>query len=180
MTLRRSHNMSAFYVAGGGGAAQHPLQRRTLARLPTMGIARIASPLNLSVRRIDVSLPFRLMKRWKLINVLDPCLAWQGITQKENNMSAASDLIERMERETGRRINFNDFDNAAMAGLFGAVARMMGKSSHDKRDDIVAGLLIVHQMTPEYRNEQESREMIASLLSSGLSPDDIRAMGGGV
>ena len=27
-TLRRSHNMSAFYVAGGGGAAQHQLQRR--------------------------------------------------------------------------------------------------------------------------------------------------------
>jgi len=95
-------------------------------------------------------------------------------------MSAASDLIERMERETGQRINSNDFDNAAMAGLFGAVARMKGKSSHDERDDVVAGLLIVHQMTPEYRNEQESRQMIASLLSSGLSPDDIRAMWGGV
>ena len=95
-------------------------------------------------------------------------------------MSAASDLIERMERETGQRIDSDDPNNMAMAGLFGAVARMMGKSNHDERDDVVAGLLIVHQMTPEYRNEQESRQMIASLLSSGLSPDDIRAMWGGV
>jgi len=44
----------------------------------------------------------------------------------------------------------------------------------------VAGLLVMHQMTPEYRNEQESKQMIASLLSSGLSPDDIRNMLGGV
>ena len=95
-------------------------------------------------------------------------------------MSAASDLIERMERETGQRIDSDDPSNMAMAGLFGAVARMMGKSSHDERDDVVAGLLVMHQMTPEYRNEQESRQMIASLLSSGLSPDDIRNMWGGV
>lgn len=68
-------------------------------------------------------------------------------------MSAASDLIERMELETVS-IDSDDPNNMAMAGLFGAVARMMGKSSHDKRDDVVAGLLIVHQMTPEYRAER--------------------------
>ena len=43
--------MSAFYVAGGGVMAQHPLQQRTLARLLAMGIAKIASPLNTTVRR---------------------------------------------------------------------------------------------------------------------------------
>lgn len=91
-------------------------------------------------------------------------------------MSAASDLIERMERETGQRVDADDPNNMAMAGLFGALTRMMGYSSHDERDDVVAGLLIVHQMTPEYRNEQESRKLIASLLAGGLSPDDIRAM----
>ena len=95
-------------------------------------------------------------------------------------MSAASDLIERMERETGQRIDSDDPNNMAMAGLFGAVARMMGKSSHDERDDVFAGLLVIHQMTPEYRNEQASRKMIASLLAGGLSPDDIRSMWCGV
>ena len=54
-------------------------------------------------------------------------------------MSEASDLIERMERETGQRIDSNDGDNMAMAGLFGALARAMGKSSHDARDDFAAG-----------------------------------------
>ena len=89
-------------------------------------------------------------------------------------MSAGSDLIERMERETGQRIDADDPNNMAMAGMLGAIARMMGESSHDEYDDVVVGLLIRHQMTPEYRNEQESRQMIASLLSSGMSPDDIR------
>jgi hypothetical protein len=91
-------------------------------------------------------------------------------------MSTASDLIERMEHETGQRIDADDPNNMAMAGLFGALSRMMGKLSHDERDDVAAGLLIVHQTTPEYRNEQESRQMIASLLSSGISPDTIRDM----
>lgn len=41
-------------------------------------------------------------------------------------MSEANDLIERMERETGQRIDSNDFGNTAVAGLFGALARAMG------------------------------------------------------
>lgn len=90
-------------------------------------------------------------------------------------MSAASDLIERMERETGQRVDADDPNNMAMAGLFGALTRMMGYSSHDERDDVVAGLLIVHQMTPEYRNEQESRKLIAAFLQCGSNPHPHRA-----
>ena len=86
-------------------------------------------------------------------------------------MSAASDLIERMERETGQRIDDNDGDNSAMAGLLGAMSRLMGKSpkSYRERDDLVAGLLIRHQMTPEYQKEQEAKEIMAQMLLGGMS-----------
>ena len=86
----------------------------------------------------------------------------------------ANKLIERLEQETGQRID--DPDSASFAGLFGAVARLMGKSQHEERDDVVAGLLILHQLTPEYKNEQESRKLIASMLAGGMSPDAIRQM----
>lgn len=88
-------------------------------------------------------------------------------------MSAASDLIERMEQETGSRIDSNNGDNLAIAGLLGALARIMGKSSHDERDDVAAGVVIRHQMTPEYKLEQESERMMAAMLAVGMSPDDI-------
>ena len=93
-------------------------------------------------------------------------------------MSEASDLIERLERETGRRIDANDGDNLAMAGLFGAISRVMGKSpaTYTERDDVAAGLLIRHQMTPEYKREQESKAMLANLLRAGLSPDDLGSL----
>ncbi len=93
-------------------------------------------------------------------------------------MSEASDLIERLERETGQRIDSNGGDNNAMAGLLGAMSRLMGQSpaSYKERDDVVAGLLIKHQMSPEYACEQESKKMIAEMLASGMSPNDVKAL----
>ena len=95
-------------------------------------------------------------------------------------MSAASDLIERLEAETGQRVDDNDGDNLAMAGLFGAVSRALGQSppSYRERDDVAAGLLIRHQMTPEYQREQESKRMMAALLAAGLSLDEVKALVG--
>ena len=95
-------------------------------------------------------------------------------------MSTASDLIERMEQETGQRIDSNDGDNLAMAGLFGAISRLMEQSppSYREHDDVAAGVFIQHQMTPEYRRKQESKELLARLLSSGMSPDDAKAIMG--
>ncbi len=89
-------------------------------------------------------------------------------------MSAASELIERMEAETGQRIDSNDGDNNAMAGLLGAFSRMMGQSPHSyrERDDVAAGLLLRHQMSPEGQRQRESDAMLAAMLRSGLSPDD--------
>lgn len=89
---------------------------------------------------------------------------------------SGNDLIERAERETGRRIDSNGFDNDAMSVVMGALARALGKSSHDERDDFVAGTLIKHQMSPEGKAQQKNDEMLRQLLLSGLSPDDIEGM----
>ena len=93
-------------------------------------------------------------------------------------MSAANDLIERMEQETGQRIDDNGGDNNAMAGLLGAMARHMGKlpSTYTERDDVVTGLLIKHQMSPEGEREQAGKEMLANMLTAGMSPDDLKAL----
>ncbi len=93
-------------------------------------------------------------------------------------MSVASDLIERMEKETGQRIDDNNGDNNAMAGRLGAMSRLMGQSppTYREHDDVVAGLLIKHQMSPEGQREKEDREMLAGLLVTDMSPDDIKAL----
>ncbi len=71
-------------------------------------------------------------------------------------MSKASDLIERMEKETGQRIDDNDGDNNAVAGLSGAIAREMGKTP---KDDVAVGILI-----------------LAEMLLAGISPDDTKKL----
>lgn len=95
-------------------------------------------------------------------------------------MSEANDLIERMEKETGQRIDSNGGNNLAMAGLIGAMSRILGQSppSYRERDDIVAGVVIKHQMSPEGRRQKESEKLLASFLTSGMSPDDIKAITG--
>ncbi len=92
----------------------------------------------------------------------------------------ANDLIERMERETGQRIDSNDGDNSAMAGLIGAVSRIMGNSpkSYKERDDVAVGMFIKHQMSPAGQREKVSREMLSEMLAGGMSPDDIKRLMG--
>jgi hypothetical protein len=60
------------------------------------------------------------------------------------------------------------------------MSRALGKSpaSYRERDDVAAGVLIRHQMSPEYKQEQESRQMMATLLAGGMSPDDASALMG--
>jgi hypothetical protein len=83
----------------------------------------------------------------------------------------ANDLIERAEREAGCRIDDNGHDNNAMAIVFGALARSLGKSDHQERDDFAAGLLVRHQLTPEHREEQARKELMANMLMAGVDPD---------
>jgi len=92
-------------------------------------------------------------------------------------MSAANDLIERLERETGQRIDDNDGDNNAMAGLLGAMSRLMGESppNYTSHEDVAAGILIQHQMSPEYKREQQGEKLVANMLMSGMSPDLVKS-----
>ena len=87
-----------------------------------------------------------------------------------------ANLIERMEAETGQRWDSNNGDNAALAGIFGACARALGQSRHNPHDDVAAGVLIRHQMTPEYKRKQQADELMAELLINGFSPDDLKAI----
>lgn len=91
-------------------------------------------------------------------------------------MSDANELIERLERETGQRIDANNGDNLAMAGLFGAMSRLLGYSpaSYREQDDVAAGLVIKHQMSPAYQRQQAADATLAHLLTAGMSPDDIK------
>lgn len=65
-----------------------------------------------------------------------------------------------------------------MTGLFGAVAQALQDTRYGGDpvgNDIVAGTLIRHQMSPEYQREQEAKKMLAGLLVGGLSPDDLKS-----
>jgi hypothetical protein len=83
-----------------------------------------------------------------------------------------------MERETGQRIDSNNGDNLAVAGLLGAISRLSGQSpvSYTERDDVAAGVLIKHQMSLEGQREKENNEMLAVMLTSGMSPDDLKSL----
>lgn len=63
-----------------------------------------------------------------------------------------------------------------MAGLFGAMSRLMGQSppSYRKCDDVAAGLVIKHRMSPAYQRQLASDAVLAQLLVAGMSPDDIK------
>lgn len=63
-------------------------------------------------------------------------------------MNEASNLIERMERETGCRIDDNGGDNLAVAGIFGALAREMGNlpKGYKEHDDVAVGTVLRHQL----------------------------------
>ena len=82
------------------------------------------------------------------------------------------DLIERLEKETKCRVDDNNGENHAMNGLFGAVARLMGKAPRNCQpcDDVAVGVLIRHQMSPQYQIERQQKETIATLLLAGLPP----------
>lgn len=83
-----------------------------------------------------------------------------------------------MEKETGQRVDANDGDNMAMAGLIGAIAREMGitPKGYTEKDDVAAGVLLKHRSSREYQQELQGREMIANLLLSGVSPDALKGI----
>ena len=93
-------------------------------------------------------------------------------------MSEANDLIERLEKETGQRLDVDDPNNMVVVGLLGAMSRMLGQSppSYTEKDDVAAGVLLRHQMSPEHAEEQRQKEALLALIQMGFSPDDIANM----
>jgi len=86
----------------------------------------------------------------------------------------ASELISRLENETGQRVD--DPNSMAYAGLLGAVARAMGVSKFDARDDVAVGVVLGYQMSPEHQAEEDALNTFANLLKAGMSPDDARSL----
>jgi hypothetical protein len=84
-------------------------------------------------------------------------------------MSEANDLIERAEREAGCRWD-DPNNNNAMAILFGAVARVTGKSKFGERDDMAVGHLILDDIANGDARRKQN-EMLAELLTAGIDPD---------
>lgn len=100
-------------------------------------------------------------------------------------MSTANDLTERMERETGCRIDSNGGDNAAIAGLMGAVRREMGNAGmlpktpwHTERDDVAVGMYLKATSTPEYIAKQDALKMMCSMIGPDMGPDELRGFFG--
>lgn len=85
-------------------------------------------------------------------------------------MSKADDLIERMERETGSRVD--DPDSPALAGLLGAIARELGHNKFGPQDDVAVGTLITRRGN---RNNQADAVFV-NLLINGFSPDDVKVL----
>lgn len=78
-------------------------------------------------------------------------------------MSAANDLITRLEKETGHRID--EEDSPAMAGLLGALSREMGLSpnTYQERDDVAAGVVIQASST----GNDDAMTLLLALLCGG-------------
>lgn len=88
----------------------------------------------------------------------------------------SGDLVEHYEKLAGCRVDSGDFNNNAIAGLMGMMARVLGRNPHGPENDVCAGILIQHQMSPAGKAEREANASLAALLTSGVSPDDILAM----
>lgn len=80
-------------------------------------------------------------------------------------MSAASDLIEEIERRTGRR--FEEPGSPVITELFGALAREMGTSNHGEHDDYVAGVLIQNGPKPNPFEGMSDAEVMLLLALRG-------------
>jgi hypothetical protein len=88
-------------------------------------------------------------------------------------MSAASDLIERAEREVGVDSWDDPKNPGAIRILLGAVAREMGVNPHKEREDYAVGILLAEEIENGAENRRRDEAMIA-LLMLGVPPDALR------
>lgn len=104
----------------------------------------------------------------------------------DTHRNLAIELIERAERESGRR--WDDPDGAGLAVILGALARELdavgegplGRTRAQgfrERDDYAIGMLIHDRMINGDARRAAAAALLA-LLDLGLSPDDIHALNG--
>lgn len=83
---------------------------------------------------------------------------------------AATDLIERAERECGGRFDDERAGANVMNVILGALARKRGQSNHRPEDDFVAGVIVRHQNSAAGARERASDEALGRLLMMGVDP----------
>lgn len=74
-----------------------------------------------------------------------------------------------------------DNNGNVLTGVLGAVAQAMQGTRYGGNpldNDIVAGEFVKYQMSPEGERAEKEKETIATLLTLGLSPDDIKGITG--
>lgn len=83
-------------------------------------------------------------------------------------MSAANDLIMRLEEETGHRID--EKNSPAMTGLLGAISRKMGLSpdTYREQDDVAVGVVL--QSSPPSNDDMLAMLLLASLEKVNNEP----------
>lgn len=76
-------------------------------------------------------------------------------------------LIEKIEQETGKR--WDDPSGLPLAQLVGAVAREMGVSKFEERDDLAVGILLQDEFVNGESNRQTERALLAMIDLFGPS-----------
>ena len=79
-------------------------------------------------------------------------------------------LIEKIEQETGKR--WDDPSGLPLAQLIGAVAREMGVSKFEERDDLAVGILLQDELVngeSRRRSDEALLAMIDLLGPSGMA-----------
>ena len=85
----------------------------------------------------------------------------------------ATRLIEEAERIGGARWDDETNPNGMFA-LLGALARAMGNNPHAPKDDVAAGMLLAHRMTPAAQRKRQADALLAEMLVAGLDPETLR------
>ena len=85
-------------------------------------------------------------------------------------------LVEAHEAYQDARYETSD---DVMTGLFGVVAQALAGTNYGGDpigNDLAAGGLVRHQMSPEGKARQEADNLMAEMLKAGLPPGDLAAL----
>lgn len=110
----------------------------------------------------------------------------QGKNESDQDFKARiASQLRRMNKPIEAHEAYNDkrYEQSenVMDGVFGMIAQALsGKNypGNELDNDFVVGKLVRYEMSPEGRRQEEANKMIASMLSAGLSPDDLKKLSG--